>query len=334
MAASRKPRRDASVVEVAALRALVGTPHTPETTVVLRRALEGRSAIVVAKAAALAQERGLRELAPDFSRAFGRFLESAVERDPGCTAKLALARALITLETEDAGVFLQGVRHIQQEPVWGGRIDTAGPLRGTCLQGLVAMGHRDALFEAVPLLVDERVEARRLAAEALAMVCMDQAELLLRFKVLAGDEEPLVLADVFAALMAVNASRSLEFVARHLGSADADVARGAALAIGESRHEEAFGVLRRAHDSARLPETRELFLLPMALTRSEPAFELLLSLVVRADASPEESADSRDTAAAAMRALRLFKNDEVRLARIEQLLKARRDPRLDAAFQD
>ena len=51
-------------------------------------------------------------------------------------SKNALSRSLATLEHPDAGVFLRGMRHIQMEPIWGGRSDTAGTLRATCALAL------------------------------------------------------------------------------------------------------------------------------------------------------------------------------------------------------
>ena len=338
MAASRK-RRDAGAEEVSALARLRLDPLTGDDLAALRRAVCSHKALVVAKAAGIAAERGRRDLIKDLEAAFAWLLVSGAERDPGCSAKLAIARALVAFETEDPSVYLAGVRHAQREPVWGGQVDTAGALRGTCLQGLVAMGSRDALFEAVPLLVDTRVETRRLAVEALGMLRMDESELLLRLKIAGGDEEPLVLADAFGALMAVNPERSLGFVAPYLeldGSADPDVARGAALAIGESRHPEAFRLLREVALRTRFSAARDRLLLPMALTRSEPAFEYLLALVASAGGDPQspQSPEADDSAVEAVAALRMFKADEGRRARIEAALAQRGNALLARAFED
>src|SRR5437879_2771137 len=103
----------------------------------LRKALAHRNNYVVAKAADLVSKFRLSELIPELVAAFDRFFADPIKSDPQCWAKNALSRALVALEYEDAAVFLRGMRHIQLEPVWGGRSDTAGALRATCALALV-----------------------------------------------------------------------------------------------------------------------------------------------------------------------------------------------------
>ena len=103
----------------------------------LRKALAHRNNYVVAKAADLVSKFRLSELIPELVAAFERFFADPIKSDPQCWAKNALSRALVALEYEDAAVFLRGMRHIQLEPVWGGRSDTAGALRATCALALV-----------------------------------------------------------------------------------------------------------------------------------------------------------------------------------------------------
>ena len=50
--------------------------------------------------------------------------------------------ALARLGYDDPSVFLRGLRHIQFEPVYGGRVDTAVDLRGASAFGLVESGGR------------------------------------------------------------------------------------------------------------------------------------------------------------------------------------------------
>jgi len=103
----------------------------------LRKALTHRNNYVVAKAADVVRELALAELVPQLLVAFDHFFTDPVKTDPQCWAKNALSRALAAFEYHAAAVFLRGMRHIQLEPVWGGRSDTAGTLRGTCALALV-----------------------------------------------------------------------------------------------------------------------------------------------------------------------------------------------------
>jgi hypothetical protein len=77
-----------------------------------------------------------------------------VKSDPGCRAKVEIARALYELGEDPAAVFPRGVRHRQMEPVFGGREDTAAELRCVCALGLVRLQSPDALVELAELLAD------------------------------------------------------------------------------------------------------------------------------------------------------------------------------------
>lgn len=311
---------DGDLIE--ALRALGGGAIDRDALKLLRRALAGRSAAVAARAAAIVADREVKELRPELDKAFARLLADAAKRDPGCSAKLAIVRALIALRVEEPFVFLAGIRHVQWEPVWGGRVDTAGGLRGWSLHGLVGQGYHDALIEAVPLLVDRTVEARRLAAQALGRTGVEGATLLLRLKVAGGDADPAVLADAFASLLAVDPDRSLPFVASYLDAEDAAVEEGAALAIGESAHAEACTLLMKHYERAAI-DRRERLLVPLAITRQAAAFELLLE-VVENDAPP--------LAIAGARALHVFRADDARRACVDDAVARRGDPRILAAW--
>src|SRR5260370_37625918 len=102
----------------------------------LRKALDDRANVVVAKAAKIAAELELQDLMPDMARAFDRLLEKPVASDPQCWGKNALAIALRDLGYQCAEPFLRGLRHIQMEAVWGGRSDTAQVLRAACCAAL------------------------------------------------------------------------------------------------------------------------------------------------------------------------------------------------------
>ena len=103
----------------------------------LRKALAHRNNYVVARSADLVREFALTDLTAELLSAYDRFFTDPVKTDPQCWAKNALSRALATFEHQEPAVFLRGMRHIQNEPVWGGRSDTAGTLRATCALALV-----------------------------------------------------------------------------------------------------------------------------------------------------------------------------------------------------
>src|SRR5204862_7732974 len=103
---------------------------------------------VAAKGAVRAEERSLSERIPDLIEAYARFLTDPVKRDPNCMAKQAIARALVALECRDIPFYLEGIRYVQLEPVWGGSADTAVDVRCSCAMGLSTSNY----FRAVPEL--------------------------------------------------------------------------------------------------------------------------------------------------------------------------------------
>ena len=94
----------------------------------LQKGLAERSNHLVARAAKLAAELELEELAPALAAAFDRFMEDPARTDKGCVAKAAITRALVDLEVRAEEVYLRGVRHRQPEGSYGGPVDTAVPV--------------------------------------------------------------------------------------------------------------------------------------------------------------------------------------------------------------
>jgi HEAT repeat protein len=264
--------------------------------------LKHRSNQVVAKAAALA----VPELAQQLVEAFRRLIKDAAKFDAGCVALPTIVRKLIEIEDASAEIFFAGLRHVQREPVYGGHVDTAAPLRGMCAIALARMAHPDALLEAVNLLVDVEQEARIGAVRALAESGRADAELVLRFKALAGDGKPEVTAECFAALLRLGpGTRALPFVAEFLSKASEEVAESAAIALGESRMVDAFPLLKAAFVQERSRTIRRAILMGMALSRQDEAIEFLF----------ERAVEDR----AAVEALQLFPNDEMIRKRLDAL---------------
>jgi HEAT repeat protein len=279
--------------------------------------LRHRNHRVVAKAA----ERTSRlaaGAAPELVDAFRRFLQDPVKQDPGCVAKLAIARALVELDDPAAEVYFAGARHVQLEPVWGDTVDSAAELRGICAIGLARMAHPEALLEAVRLLNDKCPETRIGALRALSDSGKAEAELVLRFKADMGDKRPEVEAECFAALLRLGPrSRAIPFVAEFLKQGNAE----AAIALGESRSAEAWPVLRDAFATS--PIQSEI-LLALALLRNDAAIEFLFERV---------AGDRERVGAVAIEALASYRGDESLRARMEQLVLSKNAAALRKAFE-
>jgi HEAT repeat protein len=296
--------------------ALPEQPLSEQSVEELRQALARKSNHLVAAAAQIAGEREIAALEPDLVQAFRRFMADPLKTDKGCTAKAAIAEALVQIGAIQGDLFLQGIRHVQLEPVYGGRQDTAARLRGVCAMALVRIGHPQALIELAHLLADHELDARIAAVRAIAHSRSEAGVPLLRFKALSGDDDPRVVCECFGGLLKLAPETSLPFVAGFLDHANAAIAEGAALALGESRLGEAFEFLKAACEGTFDPERRNAVLLAMALLRSEQALDFLLALV--ADAAPAAANE-------AVAALRIYERDEKVWRRVREIADRRDD---------
>lgn len=267
------------------LTALDALRHGPPSAAVvpLRKALGHRNNFVVAKAADLVREFTLAELIPDLLTAFDRFFADAVKNDPQCWAKNALSRALAALEHQDAVTFLRGIRHIQLEPVWGGRSDTAGTLRATCALALVqcrSLSERELLNHLIELFADEDKSVRVEAARAVEQVGSPSAAALLRLRAVLGKDEPEVLGACFGGILRIEGKGSITWISRFLAAGD-DIAAEAALALAADRSPEAFNTLHKRFMEGPSPDAWFLSILlsAIALTRQPEAHGFLLKLV-------------------------------------------------------
>jgi HEAT repeat protein len=299
------------------LNAVKSGPITPQSLEILRKGLSDRVQVVVARAAEIAAELSLRALGPDLARAFERLLVDPLKRDKGCLGKTALMEALVKLEYDDARVFLEGIAHVQREPVWGGTEDTAAWMRGLAASGLVQARHPEELDRVVDLLADPEKHARIGAARALALLGRDEGAAVLRFMLLQGDEDSEVMAEAFSAYLRLTAPDSgCAFVSRFLAHEDAAVVEAAAIALGESRHPRAVELLKDAFERILDPSLRRVLLVALALTRSDPANDFLLSLI--AEGAPR-------TARAARTALEPFLYNEELAKQVRNAVASRKD---------
>lgn len=282
-------------------------PDTGENRIQIRKHLASRVSLIAARAADIVAHIENRELIPELVSAFHRFIHDSAKTDKGCAAKIAIVKALLAADCDDDEIFRIGIRHVQLEPAWGGSSDTAAELRALCGLGLVQVGSPDVMDQLSELLADKQADARIGAARALAH-CGVTATPLLRFKVLTGDEEPAVIAECLSGLMRTSPRASFEFVAQFVDRNCAELYEHAALALAESRLPDVFEFLREKWTSTFDREFKQSLLLPMALTRCEPARDFLLSVL--------ESGETR-LATAAIAALTIYRDDPTLQARAE-----------------
>jgi HEAT repeat protein len=200
-------------------------------------------------------ELRLEALVPDLVAAFPRFLDGLPRADPGCAAKTAIVEALRRLGHDDRLLYRQGAAHVQMEPVFGGRVDTAVDLRGASALALAETEVGDVLVDLANLLADPEPPVRISAARAVSVHGRGTGIPLLHLKALAGDPEPRVVSECLLALLRIDAPDETRFVASFLEKGD-EAAEAAAVALGESRCRGAAGSPRVAGRPADEPHGR------------------------------------------------------------------------------
>jgi HEAT repeat protein len=284
--------------QISALDAL--RQETPEAAIdPLRKALTHRNNYVAAKAADLVREFGLQQLIPELLVAFDRFFADAVKSDPQCWAKNAISRALAHFEYHDAAVFLRGMKHVQNEPVWGGSSDTAALLRGTCTLALVqcrSLSDADLLTHLIELFADKEKSVRTEAVRAVANTGSPSAALLLRLKAILRADEPEVLGACYSGILEIEGKAAIPWVSRFLVASDKaashDAAAEAALALAGTHSLQAFAVLRERFDQESDPWFRSVLLSAIALSRQDAALDFLFELVRTESLQAEEAIEA------------------------------------------
>jgi len=260
-----------------ALRRVREGPGSEESQRLLREVLGGEGSHAVARAATLVGELGLEALLPDLVAAFPRFLEDPVRTDPGCSAKTAIVEALRRLERDERPLYRRAAAHVQMEPVFGGRVDTAVDLRGAAAMALAESAGGDVLVDLAHLLADPEAPVRVSAARAVSVHGRDGGIPLLHLKALSGDAEPRVVSECLLALLRLDPGGALPFVGSFFDRGDV-AAEAAAIALGESRQADALPLLRDWLDRASRRGLARVALLAIAALRRDEAVDLLLSL--------------------------------------------------------
>ena len=162
-------RRDPVKHALQAVQDLRSEGLSDEAVAALRGVLEQQPGIVVAAAAKLAAEWQVEGLAATLQDAFYRLSEDGRENDPQCWGKVAVIKALHELAWQDAGLYVQGCKTVQLEPVYGGKEDSAVPVRTVSFQALVQLpvvATATVMITLADLLADPSTKVRAEAARS------------------------------------------------------------------------------------------------------------------------------------------------------------------------
>ncbi len=314
--------------ELAVLESMAGQALDAEGVERVKKALSHENNYLVAKAARIVVDNALVQLMPEVRGAYDRFFEDPVQTDPQCWAKNALVKALVTLECRDPKVYLRGLRHTQEEPVWGGQSDTAGALRGTCTHALVAcdgISQNDLLDILLTPLLDHDKTVRMEAARAIGHVGGQAAALLLKLRVMLRKDDSEVLGACFTALLGmkeINRLDTIALVAEFLDDGE-EAAAEAAFSLAETHDAAALDALiaRRSRDvdswfGSVLDNA-------IALTRLPRGVDYLLEVM---------NADPRHTSSALEALSRVYPSGEVR-DRVAAAVARAGQERVQSAFR-
>lgn len=291
-------------------------PLSPESIAQLQGSLGHKNNHIVARAANIIAEEDVGGLEDELLAAFDRFMFEPVKSDAGCGAKAAIVEALYNLGFEREEPFLRGIRHVQLEPTYGGKQDTAARLRAFSALGLARTIYPDKMLDLADLLADPELDARLGAVHAITASRQVAGVPLLRFKALVGDEDPRVLYECFRSLLEMDPESSLDFVAAFLRNDSDSVHESAALALGESRLDGAFEALHAWCQEIQYSRLLHSGLTAIALLRTQPAIDYLVSLVADGPLS---------VAREAVTALNLYRDDPQTWRRVENAASRRSD---------
>lgn len=269
-------RHDPLAARIAILEAQAKADQPPSIAEILA-ALDHRNSLVVAAAGRVAKAHRLELTIPRVNAALDRFYTA---EDPQCRAKQSLLQALVDMDHASVDLCQRAVRHVQMEAVWGGRQDSAGPLRILGLSGLVNLGSQEVYALIADLLADPLAEVRAAAARVAGQVGGERPALLLRLRLHLGDAaEPANLGDYAAGYLACAGDGGVPLVAGFLDRADRLTAGPLVLALGESRLATALPVLTALLERRRSAVTDGDVLTAIALHRSEGAARCLLEIL-------------------------------------------------------
>jgi HEAT repeat protein len=261
---------DAWLARLAAARAA----DDATATRVLRDALGQATGPVVARAATIAMERGLPALGADLAAAVTRLLQAQRSGTDYVGCREAIA-ALYDLGWRDPGVALAA---LDAAPDERGHQIVCG-MRIAAAVAAAHLGHPAGMPALAELLGESDPSTRIAAARGLGSLESPNVDALLRLKVLCGDPDLQVTYECLTALARVSGPASQTFFRTVARGRDPRISEQAALALGEVRAPWGVDVLHDAWKATRDADLRRTFLLSIAMIRTPPGIELLLSLV-------------------------------------------------------
>lgn len=313
------PSRTSLDDQLAEIARLAAEGPTPEGQKALRGFLRSRKNLVAARAADLVGEWSAVELVPELLELWERSLIDPVKSDRACHAKLAVVQALDAVSYDDYDVFLRGACHRQLEPSYGPPVDAAVELRAVCAGILASIGYPEIRLILADLLMDPEPGARKAAAEIATGLGGEVGELLLRMRVLAGDDHTENYGTYFRGLLELSPEQSLPLVESHTRHEDPAVVEEAVLALGESRLPEAFPILTDLFDTTILAEERRGIVLGIALLRTDESVDFLVEIVLEGD-----SASARHV----VETLGIYRGTPEVVDRFRAAVEKRREPKL------
>ncbi len=299
-----------------------GNPE--ESKAKIQSALQAKNNRLVSKAAKLCSERHLHEFFDELKAAFHYFADKP-DKDKGCFAKKSIIKTLYELDYINDDFYTAAIAVKQHEPVWGGHVDSAVEVRCWSAFGLTLSANSRIVFVLLALLHDEEPQARLGAVKAISHINPSTAELLLREKVLDGDEDAYVIGECFDQLMSIEPEYSLAFVADHLDHDEEEVREYAALALAHCSDPQAFAALQNAFESDGFGFVHGKLIEAMALHRSQQAMDYLLAILPEAQITQ---------AADIIKSLSLYKSNETLRTQIHNIISKRADNRLKQVFEE
>ena len=292
----------------------------------LQKSLGDSVNVIVAKAASIVDEWQSRVLLPDLLAAYDRMFLKGGQSDPQCWAKNALSHALKNFGYSESERFLRGLHWFQLESTWGGKVDTAGVLRGTCALALVQCNdiiRGSILTHLVDAVTEPEARVRADAARALEQMDGPDVTLLLRLKARAGDREARVTGQVLESLLQLEGGAAVTFVAAFLNQGDEELREEAALALGASRLLEAVELLKNEWLQLNGRGTGAELLRGLSVSRLDAALDFLIEQVCTARARVAEEA---------LKALDLHRDSEEIVKRVKEAVSNREE--LAALFME
>lgn len=303
-----RARKQPSVEErLEALEAAHEDPRSSETEALVARGIADKSWLVVARAAEIAGRLGLESQIAALTGVWSRFADGGPKLDPGCRAKDAALTALDRLEHTDPEPFLPATRYFQYEPVWGGKSETAGPLRVRAVSALLRMRYSEATLIAGELLAEPEREVRAGVAHALGYYALPGADALLAHRLSLPSEEPAVLAECAAGLLSSCPDYARARLVAWLDDESVQRREVASVALGQHEDPRSVAALIEWVDRAATEPDIEIGVQALGLSRQPRARAFLLELVQNG---------SRPRAEAAIGALAVHRYDGQLAARV------------------